>query len=244
MILISAFILGFMGSLHCVGMCGPIVLATRLPNKSWQTKLIGGLLHNFGRIITYSTIGAAFGLLGKGLSMAGIQRFISIAVGIVMIISVLFPLLFKNIKLGNSISTKLFSVVKQQFQLFISNPTCRSVFMVGILNGLLPCGLVYMAVAGALATGSVSDGIIYMFLFGLGTTPLLLATALLGNIGTNSIRIKIAKVIPYVVVVVGVLFILRGANLGIPYISPAEKKLNPQEQKLEKKIHKGDCCKK
>jgi len=159
-----------------------------------------------------------------------------------MIISVVFPLLFKNNKMGNSISNLLFSKVKKQFQHFISNPTFSSVFMVGLLNGLLPCGLVYIAVAGALATGSVLEGVLYMFLFGLGTAPLLLATALIGNLSTAKIRNQLSKAIPYVVVVVGVLFILRGANLGIPYISPSAEKWHPQTEKVEIKAHKGDCC--
>ena len=119
-----------------------------------------------------------------------------------------------------------------------------------MLNGLLPCGLVYMAIAGAIGTGGIVEGSLYMFLFGLGTIPMLLAISLAGNILSLTVRNNINKLIPVLVVIVGLLFILRGLSLGIPYLSPPKQKI---EQKFEKSLETetaelnnestGDCCK-
>ncbi len=125
----------------------------------------------------------------------------------------------------------------------------QSLFFIGMLNGLLPCGLVYMAIAGAIGTGGVAEGSLYMILFGLGTIPMLLSISLAGNIMSIAVRKRINKLIPVLVVIVGVLFILRGLSLGIPYLSPPKQKI---EQKFEKSLQseaeelhqesKGDCC--
>ena len=166
-----------------------------------------------------------------------------------MIISVLFPKLFKNqYKMDKSWFSFVGKLKKTIAQMF-SIRSFQSLFFIGMLNGLLPCGLVYMAIAGAIGTGGVAEGSLYMILFGLGTIPMLLAISLAGNVMSLAIRNKINKLIPVLVVVVGVLFVLRGLSLGIPYLSPPKQKI---EQKFEKSLEqesaelhkesKGDCC--
>lgn len=249
-IYISALILGLMGSFHCAGMCGPIAIALPLHGNTVPQKVFGGTLYNLGRTITYGIMGAIFGFLGQGLQLIGFQQKVSVIMGALMIISVLFPTLFKNqYKMDKSWFAAVGKLKKKIGEMF-SIRSFQSLFFIGMLNGLLPCGLVYMAIAGAIGTGGVAEGSVYMILFGLGTIPMLLAISLAGNVLSLTVRNKINKLIPVLVVVVGILFVLRGLSLGIPYLSPPKQKI---EQKFEKSLQsesdalhnetKGDCCK-
>jgi len=236
-ILISALVLGLMGSFHCAGMCGPIAIALPLHGNTVPQKIFGGTLYNVGRTITYGIMGAIFGLLGQGISMIGFQQKISVVMGAIMIISVLFPALFKNQyrldKSWFSLVGKLKKTIGQMFSI----RSFTSLFFIGLLNGLLPCGLVYMAIAGAIGTGSAVQGTLYMILFGLGTIPMLLTISVAGNMMGLALRNRINKLIPVLVLVVGLLFMLRGLSLGIPYLSPEKQKI---EQKFEKSLSGKD----
>jgi hypothetical protein len=236
--LYTAFTIGLVGSLHCVGMCGPIAIALPLGSKSIANRLTGTLLYNFGRIFTYGLLGALFGTIGKGLELAGIQKWISIALGIVMIGWVVFPMIFKkaysNLNLGGNLVTKLVFRLKK---LFLKH-SFSNLFLIGFFNGLLPCGLVYVAVAGALNTHDTLTGILYMMTFGLGTLPLLTTVSVAGNLMSSNLKYKLSRILPAFIVMLGIVFILRGLTLGIPYISPKEEALNPQKEvKVE-----GSCC--
>lgn len=234
-ILISAFVLGIMGSFHCAGMCGPIAIALPLHGNSVGGKIFGGSLYNLGRTLTYGIMGALFGLLGQGVALLGFQQKISVIMGSLMIISVLFPALFKN---QYSMSKSWFSLVgrlKSTIGQMFSIRSFKSLFFIGMLNGLLPCGLVYMAIAGAIGTGSATLGTLYMILFGLGTIPMMLGISLAGNLVSVAMRKRINRLIPIMVVVVGIFFILRGLSLGIPYLSPPKEKI---EKKFEKSLEK------
>ena len=232
-ILFSALILGLMGSFHCAGMCGPIAIALPLPGSSFFQKISGGFLYNIGRTITYAIMGAIFGWLGQGLHMIGFQQKISVIMGSLMIVSALFPSLFKNhYKLTKSWFTfvgALKSVIGKMFSIH----TYFSLFIIGLLNGLLPCGLVYMAIAGAIGTQDVALGSAFMFLFGMGTIPMLLGISIAGNLMGLTVRNKIHKLIPFLIVLVGIFFILRGLSLGIPFLSPPKEKI---EMKFEKSL--------
>lgn len=239
-----------MGSFHCAGMCGPIAIALPLHGNNVSQKIFGGTLYNLGRTITYGFMGAIFGALGQGLQLIGFQQKVSVIMGALMIISVLFPKLFKNqYSMNKSWSSAVGKLKKKIGQMF-SIRSFQSLFFIGMLNGLLPCGLVYMAIAGAIGTGGVAQGSLYMILFGIGTIPMLLAISLAGNVMSLAVRNKINKLIPVLIVVVGILFVLRGLSLGIPYLSPPKQKI---EQKFEKSLNsasedlhkesKGDCCK-
>ena len=232
----SALMLGLIGSFHCAGMCGPIALAIPLNNNSWYSKTLGSLIYNIGRAITYAIMGFVFGLLGKGLVLAGFQKWVSIIMGIIMVLSVLFPSLYKN---RFDLNGKAFSFVgnlKIKLGNLLRKRSYSSLFLIGLLNGLLPCGLVYMALAGAIATSDALSGAMFMFVFGLGTLPMLFLISILGNSLSVKFRTKMTKVIPAVVFFIGVLFILRGLGLGIPFISPPEKKLHVPD-KMEMKMH-------
>ncbi len=228
----TALFIGLVGSLHCIGMCGPIAIALPLGSKTWWHRSLGALVYNVGRIITYALLGALFGLLGQGIEMAGLQRWASIFIGIAMVLSVLFPVLFKGkVKLEQFLFGYAGKMISKFRKLFTIS-SLPSLFLIGLLNGLLPCGLVYVAIAGALNTNDVVNGILFMVLFGLGTLPVMFAIPLLGNLIGSGIRKRYKHVLSTIVVTIGVLFILRGLALGIPYVSPPNKMLKPHEKMM------------
>ncbi len=231
--LISALTIGLIGSFHCIGMCGPIAIALPLKNNSWFTKFFSAALYNLGRSVTYGAMGAIFGLLGKGFQLIGVQQWVSIAMGIIMILSVFFPLIFRKHINADGFVAKWVGKLKSSFKKLFSIRSYMSLWVIGLLNGLLPCGLVYMALAGAIVSGNTIHGAVYMIVFGLGTLPIMLSVSLIGNIVSLKFRNKIRKIIPIFIVIIGILFILRGMNLGIKYISP---------EIVKKEIVEVNCC--
>ncbi|MBT8184033.1 MAG: sulfite exporter TauE/SafE family protein [Eudoraea sp.] len=218
--LLSALILGVMGSLHCVGMCGPI--AFMLPvDKANSLKKTGQLsLYHIGRLFAYACIGMIFGLLGKGLYIFGMQQKLSIIIGIVMIIAVVVPYsIFSKYNYSKPVF-RLISKIKSGLGKELKKKTPDTFLTIGVLNGFLPCGLVYMALFGAIAMGNALEGALYMMLFGLGTIPLMTAVVVFGTVLKGSLRNQFRKMVPVFVILIGTLFILRGLGLGIPYISP------------------------
>ncbi len=218
--LYTAFLLGLMGSLHCVGMCGPI--AFMLPvDRSSNIKQFGQIgIYHLGRLLAYSIIGLVFGALGKSLQLFGMQQKLSIIVGVLMIVLVLVPLKktqrYRVLKPFYTLFYKLKSTLGAAFK----KKTPDAFLTIGFLNGFLPCGLVYMAVFGALAMESLSYGALYMLLFGLGTIPLLSSAIYFSGLLKSATRYRIRKLVPLLVILIGALFILRGMGLGIPYLSP------------------------
>ncbi len=216
----SALALGLIGSLHCAGMCGPIAIALPLGKSSWLTRVTGGLLYNTGRTITYAILGFALGLAGMGLALGGLQQWTSVALGALMILAVVIPRLGRAGAALSHHAEKLSSFFTRPLARLFRVSSYKSLFLIGLLNGFLPCGLVYIALAGAVVTGKATDGATYMALFGLGTIPMMLAISLAGNFLTRRFRARLSIIIPVFIVLLGILFILRGLNLGIPYISP------------------------
>jgi uncharacterized protein len=201
-------------------MCGPIAIALPLNNQSWFARISGGLLYNTGRTITYAVLGAVFGLAGMGLALGGLQQWVSIILGTFMIVAVIIPRIGgagnKMTKLTDTIS----GLLKKPFVKLFRIRTYHSLFIIGLLNGFLPCGLVYIALAGALLMSRIFEGSLYMVSFGIGTIPMMLAISIAGNILSQKLRKKLLKAIPLFIILLGILFILRGLNLGIPFISP------------------------
>ncbi len=220
--LLSALIFGLLGSFHCIGMCGPIAFMLPVDRTNKIKQFLQILSYHFGRLFTYSLIGVLFGLLGKGFYFFGFQQQLSIIAGITMILMILLPKAFQKFN-GSKTITKLLFKVKNSLGKELKKKGNDTFFTIGFLNGFLPCGLVYMAVFGALATNNALQGALYMFLFGLGTIPLMTAVVYVGNFANGLLRKRIQQAIPYVVVFIGILFILRGLGLGIPYVSPVLK---------------------
>lgn len=223
--LYTALIFGLISSFHCIGMCGPIAMMLPVDRSNPAKKVTQILSYHLGRISAYAVIGFVFGLLGKGFFMAGMQQKLSVIIGVLMIVAIVIPeKTFAQYNFSKPVF-RLISKVKQALGNQFKKKSYQSLFTIGLLNGFLPCGMVYVALFGAIAMQSIGLGIFYMVLFGLGTVPLMSTVVYINSFLTVPIRNKIQKAIPYVVVLIGVLFILRGLGLGIPYVSPATMSL-------------------
>ena len=218
--LLSALIFGLLGSFHCIGMCGPIAFMLPVDRSNNFKKISQIALYHIGRIFTYSLIGLLFGLLGKSFNLFGFQQQLSIIVGVFMIVMVLIPYKTFNKYNFSKPLFQLISKVKTALGKELKKKSPDTFLTIGFLNGFLPCGLVYMALFGALASGDALQGSLYMVLFGMGTIPLMTTAIYFGNFLTAKVRQYIRKAIPVVVVIIGLMFILRGMGLGIPYLSP------------------------
>jgi uncharacterized protein len=218
--LFAALTIGLAGSLHCVGMCGPLALA--LPRGAGGSRRVlgGRLLYNAGRTVTYAALGVLFGLAGKTLLLAGLQRGLTILAGVAILAGIVLRYIPGLWRFASVASGRLMTALHGTLASLLRTGSGQSLFLVGLLNGLLPCGLVYAALAGAAATGSAAGGAAFMALFGLGTTPMMLAISLAGPRLHAVFRGRFQPVIPVALGVLGVLFILRGLSLGIPYVSP------------------------
>lgn len=221
---LPALLLGLAGSLHCVGMCGPLLLAIPLQTREKWAVLRQMLVYHSGRILTYAALGILFGLLGKGLALAGMQKVLSIAAGVFMLGMALMSWKFEQLVTalpGFSIFThKVKSSIGNMLR---TNPN-GSTFSIGLLNGLLPCGMVYAALAGALASVGGAEGGIFMAVFGLGTLPLLLAVSVFSQSLGLTIRQKIRVAQPVLLCIVGVLLLQRGLNLDLSLFESAVPK--------------------
>ena len=218
----SGFILGFLGSFHCVGMCGPIAFMLPVNHENRTEKAVQISFYHIGRLISYALIGILFGLLGRSFDIFGLQQQLSIVIGIIMIILV-FVRYFSgmNFTLLKPLY-KLVSQLKSAMGTTFKKKSLDAFLTMGFLNGLLPCGLVYMALFGALGTAGAYDGAIYMLFFGLGTVPLMTATVYLKDFLSVKVKTRMRKAVPIMVIGIGILFIIKGLGLGIPYLSPQQ----------------------
>ncbi len=226
----TAFLLGFLGSFHCVGMCGPIALA--VGNASNSGFIWNKILYNLGRSFTYALLGLLIGFVGFSMSLAGIQQGFSIAMGVVL---VLLSLNYKKSEqlLQVSIFSGLVKWIRQKLSYFLKRGGKPAFFATGLANGLLPCGMVYMALIAALGMQSPYLGAVYMFFFGIGTIPLLLFLMFSSQIITVKTRLNFQKAIPYLGVILGIIFIFRGLGLGIPGLSPEMVTFDYGTEKME-----------
>lgn len=219
-ILTPAFLMGMAGSLHCMGMCGPIAMALPSGEGSGWRRLRSASLYNLGRASTYAAFGLAFGSIGQALPWFGWQQRFSVALGVVILLHLLVPRMFPSFS-AHPIVTKTMSGVRQRLSRLVFKVDAPSQFATGLLNGLLPCGLVYMALTGAAVTGDGLQGMAFMAVFGLGTMPSLLAVGLAGNRLRQPLRARLTKIYPALLMAMAFMLILRGLNLGIPGVSPS-----------------------
>lgn len=222
----SGFVIGLLGSFHCIGMCGPIVLALPIDYKSRTDLIIGRMMYNIGRVITYTLIGIIVGAIGQKVYVIGAQQYASVGFGVIILISVFLPASVKNSFNKIFLIQWINSFVKKSFSKLIGTAKLSNLFLFGLINGLLPCGFVYVALAGAISIGNIISSAVFMALFGLGTVPIMFATSLFGGFINNNLRTRINKLLPVLTIILAILFILRGLNLGIPMLSPKMDKFS------------------
>ncbi|WP_121355061.1 sulfite exporter TauE/SafE family protein [Flavisolibacter nicotianae] len=214
-----AFVMGVVGSLHCLGMCGPIAMALPMGNRTTAGRLYGGILYNFGRVLTYTWIGLVLGLTGGFLTTPGVQSSISIFFGAAILLYLLLPSGLKT-TVGKKTPGFLLALRRQLGKL-LSTQTNSSYFGIGLLNGLLPCGMIYLALASSFLAGGILKGGLFMLSFGAGTFPAMLAAVFFGSFINQQVRLKLRKAVPVFLACMAALLVLRGLNLGIPYLSPS-----------------------
>lgn len=218
--LIPALSLGLLGSFHCLGMCGPIALSVPLRGATGVQRILKALTYNAGRVLTYAVLGFIFGAVGKSFVIAGYQQILSITLGVFMLAIFFMPVRYAQRLPFMRGALGFTNRVKALFGSALRKTSYSSTFILGAVNGLLPCGLVYLGVAGAIATGDVWRGALFMAAFGAGTLPAMLFVHTASQWINVQARTTMRKAIPVFVVISSCLLVLRGMNLGIPYISP------------------------
>lgn len=216
----AAFVLGLFGSMHCVGMCGPLALALPRVTNGRSRFYTGRVLYNVGRVTTYAMLGAVFGLAGSAARVAGWQQGLSITTGVLMLLWLVLPKhITRRAAATGWMAGGLAGLKRWLTPLFRSNQLTAQ-FGIGLLNGLLPCGFLYLGLAGAMAQPSVSDSSAFMALFGFGTFPAMLTVSLAPGFLSPGLRVSIRHLLPVGTALIAALLIVRGLALGIPYLSP------------------------
>lgn len=237
-IFITAFLLGIGGSLHCVGMCGPLVMGIPFQNGNVR-KSVSLVLYHIGKSTAYGLLGIVLGLFGKGISLMNWQQALSIIAGLLIILFAFLPHLLQSNKI-NFLFGKKFGTLLQQVR---TKPKAWHFSALGFLNGFLPCGLVYTALAGASVTADPFKGFLFMFIFGIGTVPALGILGIFKSQMGQTARAYLRRTSLIISLVLGSLLIARGLNLGIPYISPkmtANKEVKGCCSSKEKTVEKKD----
>lgn len=218
--LLAGFVFGFAGSMHCIGMCGPIVLALPVGEQSLLQFTISRFVYHFGRVLTYAFMGIVAGMLGGRLLLPVFQQNLSIVAGAVIILSLVAPRLRGRVTLRIPGLSRLTQGLQRIIADLLRERSLPSLFALGMANGLLPCGFVYVAMTAAAVTANPVSGSVFMVGFGLGTVPAMVGFSFFPRLASVQLRTKINAILPAFTLLVGVLLILRGLNLGIPFISP------------------------
>lgn len=235
---ITALLLGFTTGFHCIGMCGPIALSLGLSKKQATNYYAQNLLYQLGRVFTYTFMGLALGLLGKSFQLIGLQSYLSVFSGIVLMMMAFFSFGGKDFATHLKPLSKILFQLKLKLGKFMQKTDYSSRFITGILNGFLPCGMVYVALTASLGANGILKSTLFMTFFGLGTLPFMFAIVLIGNVINQGLRNRMMKIIPVFMFLIGVFFVLRGLNLDIPYLSPSHDHMKIEQKEAGKK----SCC--
>jgi len=214
------FFMGLLGSVHCIGMCGPLVMALPISHKSNWEKITAIFLYHSGKILSYAILGVLFGLFGSQFPVFGLQRNISVVIGVTMLLYVAYVFILKPKPVHLGPFSNIYNVIVKMLSKLFKSKYIASYILIGMLNGLLPCGMIYLALSSAMATQNILDGGLLMAFFGLGTVPALIMVAIGGQFVSLTFRGKLQQLLPVFISSMGILLILRGLNLGIPYLSP------------------------
>jgi hypothetical protein len=217
--ILAGLAFGFFGSIHCVGMCGPLALSLPGANQSRARFVAERVVYNLGRVLTYTLLGGLVGLAGRGAALAGVQQAVSVGIGVVMILAAAVPWVSRRVQqLEQAPSALLGNVMKPIGRLY-QRGGAGALLVAGVLNGLLPCGFVYAALATALTAGDLVESMTFMAAFGAGTGPAMLGVSLVGRVASAAWRARLQRLVPYGLAFVGLLLIVRGLGLG-SMISP------------------------
>ena len=216
---VTALIMGLAGSLHCVGMCSPLAMAV---TSSRSGVSLNRLLYNAGRILTYSALGMIVSSFGFVVPIFKFQNLVSIVLGIVLLLvgigTLRVNIPFLSALIGNQ-TTKL----KILFAKFLQRKSLSSVLVLGSLNGLLPCGLVYIALTYCLTLQSPWEGFGFMSLFGVGTLPAMLGLTNLLQQLVKRFNLSLKHVTSGMMILAGILLIARVFIVHLPHKSSLQE---------------------
>jgi sulfite exporter TauE/SafE len=212
--IVAGLAFGFLGSAHCVGMCGPLALSLPGTHRMRGQFLAERTLYNLGRVLTYTMLGGLVGLVGRGLSLAGVQQGLSVGMGVLMVLVAVVPWVHRQVQRLEQTPSAFLRRVTTPIGSLYERGGLGAMLLIGLLNGLLPCGFVYAALGTAVTAGSVGDSMAFMAAFGLGTGPAMLGVSLVGRLAGTAWRARLRRLAPVGLAVVGVLLILRGLALG------------------------------
>lgn len=218
---IAGFVLGILGSVHCVGMCGPLIIAIPFQAiESKAKKAIAYLLYGGGKTLAYMMLGLLVGMIGSKAQQLHAQRYVSIVAGVLLLLSVLLPMIFKNKSWSPKFISTFTAWVNKNIAKQFQNQRLYSFGIIGFFNGLLPCGLVYVAIASSASAISLAGSISFMLFFGIATMLSLSVFSIAFQGLSMNVRNQLRKVFPYIIIITALLLIMRGLQLGIPYLSP------------------------
>lgn len=210
--------MGILGSLHCIGMCGPLSLMhiAGKKNSSNFSLYTHALSYQMGRSLSYAMLGLIFGLVGSAFAWVGLQKVISVSLGIALILLAIFS----SARLAKIESLGVFKTWNRWLmglmQKYGGQWGNKNSWIAGSINGLVPCGLVYFALASSMATENALEGAIFMWIFGMGTLPAMAAFTILGNRLRNKIKLSYQYILPVLAICSGVILIWRGLEINVP----------------------------
>lgn len=213
--LFTALVMGFLGSLHCVGMCSPLAIAvSNINGAAFRNRIV----YNSGRILSYAVLGSLAAAIGTAFQVTGLQNILSITLGCLLIITGLAGVSNIRIPLLTPALQKFTTYLKKAFGVFLQKKTNTAVITLGFLNGLLPCGLTYLALTYCITLPAITDGFIFMLTFGIATLPVMLGLTSILQVLVKRFRLNMQRITTVTIIALGVLLITRNA-LHHPHIT-------------------------
>jgi len=210
-LILSAWVMGFVGSTHCIGMCGPLAMSLPMRSQQVPDRMFSALVYNLGRITTYAFYGSLIGLTQSLVLPFLFQHELSVIIGILLVLMSIYFLVFKKTITAFS-NNRFYQLVTTTLGKLYQKNSIQNLYYIGVLNGLLPCGLVYLALASAFATGSMYKSILFMSFFGLGTLPAMWSMVFFAQYFSPLIRTYLRKIYPFIFAITGIMLIMRGLS--------------------------------
>jgi hypothetical protein len=210
-LILSAWVMGFVGSTHCIGMCGPLAMSLPMRSQQVPDRMFSALVYNLGRITTYGFYGSLIGLTQSLVLPFLFQHELSVIIGILLVLMSIYFLVFKKTITAFS-NNRFYQLVTTTLGKLYQKNSIQNLYFIGVLNGLLPCGLVYLALASAFATGSMYKSILFMSFFGLGTLPAMWSMVFFAQYFSPLIRTYLRKIYPFIFAITGIMLIMRGLS--------------------------------
>lgn len=210
---LTALLIGFSGSLHCVGMCSPLaIVVSNLSPRSILTRT----LYNLGRILTYSILGSLVGAFGAIAGLSRYESWLSVGLGATLLLFGVMGVTKLHVPLLTQVLYQFASRLRTFFGSIVKQGSFGSILILGAVNGLLPCGLTYLALAYCITLPNASQGFLFMFLFGLGTLPAMVGAQFVGKFISSRLPIRWQNTTVIVMILLGSLLIVRSAWVHVP----------------------------